>query len=421
MNLKQLLLLTMWCFGIVCLGSFAISLNGFDAILNAEQVSFVNSALALVIASISSVLIYVGWKWLFYCIELCNTRRSLSAVMLIGVVMLGCIYGVSSVPGVVGMAGDKPLNIHVDHTFMLWEGDFEQLQLYQKSIVSFKHELAIERDRYNGRGQAEFDTGAQTNTRGAGAVSSGQIAIGTQLSALITQLDTASFELDEQIKSGQRILDKARKAVAKIKSPKIKMEKIAPYADQLRTILVSIKSRDLSGMIERVVNSLPREIDSRIQWAKGAELRNRQKLIIAAIRDELDATAEQVNIHLEKLDELKLKQVHEFERLTAMEACFTYFSSLITIWATSLIIDSFGYLVLCLLLVQTHWLDKERIHNHKVRNTTVEDIRIAKDADAFSGRLGPPNKVMDRMDENHYSLRDKDENTNANGGSKDDE
>ncbi|VAX06534.1 hypothetical protein MNBD_ALPHA03-1199 [hydrothermal vent metagenome] len=407
MNSKQLLQLTMWCFLIVCLGSFAISLNGFDTILNAEQVSFVNSALALVIASISSVLIYVGWQWLFYCVELCNTKRSLSAVMLIGVAMLGCIYGVSSIPGVVGMAGDKPLNIHIDHTFMLWEGDFEQLQLYQKSIVSFKHELAIERDRYHQRGQDEFDTGVQTGTRGAGAVSSGQIAIGKQLSALITQLETATFELDEQIKSGQRVLDKARKAVAKIKSPKIKMEKIAPYADQLRTILVSIKSRDLSGMIERVINFLPREIDSRIQWAKGAELRERQKLVIAAIRDELDATAEQVNTHLEKLDELKLKQVHEFERLTAMEASFSYFSSLRTIWATSLIIDSFGYLVLCLLLIKTHFLSKEDIHEFEVNNTTSKDIRIAKDAEGFSNRMGPPHHFLSRMDDHHYGMKNK--------------
>lgn len=409
MNLKKLLKFTKLCFLIVCLGSFAISLNGFDTILNAEGVTFVNSALALVIATISSALIYLGWLWLFYCVEVCNTKQSLSGVMLIGIAMLGCIYSVSSVPGVVGMAGDKPLNIHVQHTFMLWEGDFEQLQLYQKSVSDLLPELMIERDRYSERGQNEFDTGAQTGSKGSGAVSSGQLAIGKQLDALIKQLESARFELDEQIKSGQRILEKARKAVAKIKSPKIKMDKIAPHADQLRSILVSIKSRDLAGMIERVLNSLPREIDRRIQWAKGDDLRNRQKLVIAAIRDELGATAEQIGSHLEKLEELKLKETHEFKRITAMKASFIYFDELITIWATSLIIDSFGYLVLCLLLVQTHWLNQERIHNYKVRNTTVEDIRIAKDADAFSSRLSPPTKVMERMDENHYSLKNKNE------------
>jgi len=402
MNYKQLHKITMKAFFIAAVGSFVLSLNGFDSIFNHEGASFQNSALASVIAVVSSALIYISWKWLFYTVEICDTPQSLTAVMLIGLVMQIFVFSVSSVPGTIGLAGQKALGVHMQRELMDAENLLEAQELYNKSVSAILPELLMEKERFWERGQAEFERGADTGHPGPGAVADSQKAISMRLGSLITEIEKANIELEEHIQKALGILESARNSVSNAGSPSSTSNELARHIGELRSLFVQMKSRDVAGMIKRTIDALPSEIDTRISWAKGESLRNRQKAIIGRIRKELEATTLRMKSHLNDLDKLRVHGAFELKRITAMKATFLYWDELIMVWLTSIMIDSFGYLILCLLLIQTHWLDQERRRSKEVRKTTVEEIRNVKDGEHFASKPGGPSRFMGGMEIDHY-------------------
>lgn len=402
MNFKQLHKITMSVFFIAAVGSFVLSLNGFDSIFNYEGTNFLNSALASVIAVVSSALIYTSWKWLFYSVEICDTPQSLTAVMLIGLVMQIFVFSVSSVPGTIGLAGPKALNVHMQRQLMHAEKLLGAQELYNKSVSALLPELLMDKERFWERGQAEFERGADTGHPGPGAVADSQKAISMRLGSLVTEIEKANIELEAHVAKALKTLESARYSISNGETPSSTMNELARHTSDLRSLFVQMKSRDVAGMIERALKSLPNEIDSRISWAKGAKLRSRQKAIIANIRKELEATTSRIKSYLDELEKLKVREVFELKRITAMKATFLYWDELIMVWLTSIMIDSFGYLILCLLLIQTHWLDQERRRSKDVRKTTVEEIRNVKDGELFASKPGGPSRFMGGMEIDHY-------------------
>ncbi len=405
MNATQLQKVTMTVFKIAALGSFILSLNGFNTILNAESSSFLNAALASVIAVVSSMLIYIAWKWLFHSIALCDTPLSLTAVMSVGLAIQIFVFSVSSVPGTVGLAGQKAAFLHIQKELLRAEALLEDHALYTKSVSALLPDLKMIAARFQARGQAEFETGADTGHPGHGTVADSQLAISARLSGLSREIKAANKELEALTGQALDILRKARMASAEGGSFTSALNKVGNHTGELRSLLAQMKSRDISGMIERTLNALPSEIDSRISWAKGARLRERQRLIIGKIRDELTLTTSRITDRLEILKDRQVKESFELQPLTAMKATFLYWDELIMVWLTSIMIDSFGYLILCLLLIQLHWLDQERRRSKEIRSLTVEEIRNAKDADSFVSKPGGTAPFMIGMEGDHYGVK----------------
>ncbi|MEP3245467.1 MAG: hypothetical protein ABJN40_01590 [Sneathiella sp.] len=409
MNATQLQKITMIGFKIAALGSFVLSLNGFNAILNAENSSFINAALASVIAVVSSILIYIAWKWLFHSITICDTSQSLTAVMSVGLAIQIFVFSVSSVPGTVGLAGQKAAFLHIQKELLRAEALLEEQALYNKSVSALLPELNMIGARFQVRGQAEFETGADTGHPGHGTVADSQLAISARLSSLSREIKVSTKEFEDLMAQALDILQKARMASAEGGSYQSVLNRVSDHTGELRSLLAQMKSQDTSGMIERTLNALPSEIDSRTSWAKGTRLRERQRVIIAKIRDELTLTTSRITGRLDALKNRRAQERFELQPLTAMKATFLYWDELIMVWLTSIMIDSFGYLILCLLLIQLHWLDQERKRSKEIRSLTVEDVRNAKDADSFVSKPGGAAPFMIGMEGDHYGLKKRSE------------
>lgn len=399
---------------LVACGTGYLSFNGYSVILNEMGLSFHNTALASIMAIISSILIWLAWAWFFKEVNKVNTPYSIAALIIIALIIQCGITYVSSTPNVVGTGGELALQVHNIQELERAEQKLEALQKYDFSIRSLIPEIEMDEKRFRARAIDEYQNGTESGTKGRGAVEGSQRGIAENLIALAEQLRLASNENDQAIADAQKLLERMRREIKISSDPQVAIEKMAPLADRLRTVFLKIERRDISGLIIRSLERLPREISNRENYSSNRSVRSQQERIIGSIREALEHTTNMIEEHLESLETLKDEAPYELNRITAQAAVFRYFADLIALWAASLTIDWMMFFILLLRIVSLHWNKKNETHKDDVLNLTVRELKNAQ----FGGELvsNPllPRKDMERLLAHHLGhqelLTQEDEN-----------
>lgn len=394
---------------LVVFGTGYLSFNGYVYMLNEMSVEFHNTAVASIIAIISSLLIWIAWSSLFAAVESCDTPRSLRAIVAISVVIQIGVTFVSSSPNVVGIGGEQALHIHALREIARAESQLEALQRFDFSVRSLIPEIEMDEARFRARGEDEFQNGTETGSKGSGAVSGSRIGVADRLASLIQQLEKASGESDHLINQAQRLLERMRGVVKTTNDPRDAIEKMAPFADALRTIFVKIERRDVGGMIVRTLNTLPSEIDSRERYVKDPVVRQRQQTVIASIRDALANTTAMIEDHLDTLDAIKVDGSYELRRVTAMKATFLYFTDLIAMWAASLTIDWMMWLLMLIRIVQLRWVKKDVQARQRVLRMPLGTFLDAHYGSSVTRNTIIPPEMITALLEDHYGVSDDDQ------------
>lgn len=387
-------------FLVVC-GTGYLSFNGYSVILNEMEVSFHNTALASIMAIISSILMWLVWARLFKEAKEFNTPHSIVALIVIALIMQGGITFVSSTPNVVGLGGELALHTHNTSELERAEQKLEALQKYDFSIRSLIPEIEMDEKRFRARGLDEYQNGTESGTKGRGAVEGSQRGIADNLLALAEQLHLASRENDKAISDAQKLLERMRREIKVATDPQVAIEKMAPLADRLRTVFLKIERRDISGLIMRSLERLPREISNREVYSSNIRVRSQQERIIGSIREALDHTTDMIEEHLESLEILKDEAPYELNRITAQAAVFLYFTDLISLWAASLTIDWTMFFILLLRIVSKHWNKKNDTHMDEVLDLTVREMKNAQIGGEMVSNSRFSKEELDRLSAHH--------------------
>lgn len=358
----------------VTTGSGIISFNGYQSILNESGESFLNTALASIIACISSILMWVAWNKLFEAAIRPMTAKAITAFLVIAVIVQFLIFGVSSVQGTHGFGHLIAKMVHARNEIAEAENFAESLQRYEKSVRAIIPEIRLYEENYRARSIDEFENGTESGSKGRGVVEGSSMGIANQLAALISELDKISKENDKDVLKALKLIENMRRIVKNTSDPQLAIEQMAQVGDKLRSLFVQISSRDISGLIIRALERLPHEITSRERYSRIAETRERQELIISSIKSSLDDTVSKIDELLIDLEELEVNESYEVTRMTGMKAIFVYFFDIFGIWCASLIIDFLPFTFLLILLIEKQFLNRREMAIHRLVTQSVGDV-----------------------------------------------
>ena len=398
---------------IVCMGTCVLGINGYNEILSEFEANFLNTALASIIGIISTLLMWTAWVRLLRAIEKKLSTKALIGVITIAITVQVMITGVSSGPGVAGLAKHIVKEVHYDHEIAEAENHLSSLERYTESLKALIPELNLHEQSFKARSIDEYTNGTFTSSTGPGLIEGSQMGISTSISLLIDQIELSSNEIDIAASEAKKIIEKMRTISRSSLPSKRAMDQMAREGDKLRSLFNQIARQDQGGFIKRTLERLPYEISSRERYSKTPEVALRQKQAVLSIRNALDDTISAIGEYIDELEELRVTSIYEVNRLTSMEAIFVYFPSLISLWLASLIIDWLPFFMFLLRVIEVQFLSPNEIAKARILRQQIGDIEDAKRGqDLISDDVYKREETQDLREE-QYGISQKDREDKA--------